>query len=136
MAERSSIAVELGASVLTIHLQEPDLELAHEIVDWLADRQVADVVLLDLTQLTAFTDYFIVGTVDNIRQARAVADTVERSVRDRGGPRIRPEGSAEAGWILLDTELGIVVHLFSSQARTRYDLEGLWNKAQEVVRVQ
>lgn len=130
------IAAELGASVLTIQIQEPDLELAHEIVDWLADRQVADVVLLDLTQLTAFTDYFIVGTVDNIRQARAVADTVERSVRDRGGPRIRPEGSAETGWILLDTELGIVVHLFSSQARMRYDLEGLWNRAQEIVRVQ
>lgn len=118
------------------HLSRPDLELAHEVVDWLADRQVGDVVLLDLTPLAAFADYFVIGTVDNIRQARAVIDAVEAGIQDRGLPRARPEGSPESGWVLLDTGTGIVVHLFSQEERLRYDLEGLWNKAQEVVRVQ
>jgi len=114
----------------------PDLELAHEIVDWLADRQAADIVLLDLTPLAAFADYFVIGTVDNIRQARAVIDVVEEGMRGRGTDRVRAEGNAESGWVLLDTGTGILVHLFSSEARLRYDLEGLWSKAQEVVRVQ
>lgn len=114
----------------------PDLELAHEIVDWLADRQAEDIVLLDLTPLAAFADYFVIGTVDNIRQARATIDAVEEGMRGRGGDRPRPEGNPESGWVLLDTGEGILVHLFSSEARMRYDLEGLWSKAQEVVRVQ
>ncbi len=114
----------------------PDLELAHEVVDWLADRQAEDIVLIDLTPLAAFADYFVIATVDNIRQARAVIDAVEVGMRDRGSSRPRPEGSPESGWVLLDTGEGILVHLFSSEARMRYDLEGLWSKAQEVVRVQ
>lgn len=114
----------------------PDLELAHEIVDWLADRQAEDIVLLDLTPLAAFADYFVIGTVDNIRQARATIDAVEEGMRARGSDRPRPEGNPESGWVLLDTGEGILVHLFSSEARMRYDLEGLWSKAQEVVRVQ
>ena len=93
-------------------------------------------MLLDLTPLAAFADYFVIGTVDNIRQARATIDAVEEAMRDRGDGRIRPEGSPESGWVLLDTGMGILVHLFSSEARMRYDLEGLWSKAQEVVRVQ
>jgi ribosome-associated protein len=124
------------ATISAVDPWRPDIELAHEIVDWLAARQVEDIVLLDLTPLAAFADFFIVGTVDNIRQARAAIDGVEQGIRDRGGPRVRPEGSLESGWVLLDTDLGIVVHLFSADARIRYDLEGLWNKAQEVVRVQ
>lgn len=130
------MAAQTGTPTSAIDPLRPNIELAHEIVDWLADRQVDDIVLLDLTPLAAFADYFIIGTVDNIRQARAVIDSVEQGVRERGGPRLRPEGTPESGWVLLDTELGIVVHLFSSEARMRYDLEGLWSKAQEVVRVQ
>ena len=49
-----------------------DVDLAHNAVDILADRQVSDIVLLDLTELSAFADYFVIGTVDNTRQARAV----------------------------------------------------------------
>lgn len=117
-------------------LSRPDLDLAHAVVDLLADRQVEDIVLLDLTPLAAFADYFVIGTVDNIRQARAAIDGVEEGMRARGEGRIRPEGSPESGWVLLDTGAGILVHLFSPEGRLRYDLEGLWSKAQEVVRVQ
>jgi len=114
----------------------PDTELAHEIVDSLADGQADDIVLLDLTPLAAFADYFVIASVDNIRQARALVDRVEEGMLQRGGGRLRSEGSPESGWVLLDTKVGILVHLFSSEARIRYDLEGLWSKAQEVVRIQ
>jgi ribosome-associated protein len=120
----------------TSNLSRPDLELAHEVVDWLADRQVGDIVLLDLTPLAAFADYFVIGTVDNIRQARAVMDAVSEGVRSERDGRVRSEGTPESGWVLLDTELGVLVHLFSAEARVRYDLEGLWSRAQEIVRVQ
>lgn len=115
--------------------QPADLQYAQTLLDVLVDRQASDVVLLDLTALSAFTDYFVIGTVDNIRQARAVTDTLTDTAQQLGHDA-RIEGSAEDGWILVDAGQGVFVHLFSLEARLYYDLEGLWHRAQEIVRVQ
>lgn len=112
-----------------------DLEYAQALLDVLVDRQASDVVLLDLTQLTTFTDYFVIATVDNIRQARAIEDALGEAAAKRGR-KTRVEGVPEDGWILVDAEDGVFVHLFSLEARVYYDLEGLWHRAQEIVRVQ
>ena len=111
-------------------------ELAHHLVDVLADRQVSDVVLLDLRSLSTFTDHFVVATVDNVRQMGAVIDALSEEL-ERVAPDIhaRGEGTVDAGWVLFD--LGdVVVHLFSLERRAYYNLEGLWSGAQEVVRIQ
>ena len=90
--------------------------------------------MLDLTALSAFTDYFVIATSDNERQLAALVDSVERAASEPGA-RYHREGSMEGGWLLLD--LGsVVVHLFSLEQRANYNLEGLWRRAQEVVRVQ
>ena len=111
-------------------------KLAHHIVDVLADRQASDVVLLDLTSLSAFTDHFVIATVDNVRQMRAIIETLVEEL-DRVAPyaRGREEGTVESGWVLFD--LGdVVVHLLSLERRAYYDLEELWSSAREVVRIQ
>ena len=115
-------------------LQGP--ELAHHLVDVLVDRQASDVVLLDLTSLSAFTDYFVIATADNERQLSALIDTVESAMAAAApDASVRQEGSTEGGWVLLD--LGaVIVHLFSLEQRAKYNLEGLWRRAQEVVRIQ
>ena len=112
-----------------------DLEYAQALLDVVVDRQASDVVLLDLTQLTTFTDYFVIATVDNIRQARAIEEAVSDAAAKRGN-KAKVEGAPEDGWILVDAGDGIFVHLFSLEARVYYDLEGLWHRAQEIVRVQ
>lgn len=110
-------------------------ELAHHVVDVLVDRQAADVVMLDLTALSAFTDYFVIATSDNERQLGALVDSVEGVVASMPDARCRQEGGLEGGWVLLDMG-SVVVHLFSLEQRANYNLEGLWRRAQEVVRVQ
>ena len=109
-------------------------ELAHHLVDVLVDRMVSDVVLLDLTSLAVFTDYFVIGTVDNVRQLRAVADALEEAARS-AGLSMREEGAMSSGWVLVDFS-DVVVHLFSMEKRAYYDLEELWSRAQEVVHIQ
>ena len=111
--------------------------LAHArmLLDVLVDRQAEDVVLLDLTNLAAFADYFVVATVNNIRQGRAVIDAVDMAVAIDGG-NARAEGNGDDGWILIDCGAGVLVHLFSLEMRAYYNLEGLWSRAQEVVRIQ
>ena len=101
----------------------------------LVDRQAADVVLLDLTELSAFADYFVIATVDNIRQSRAIVDIVGEKLREHG-IKMTFEGDPESGWILVDAGRGVFIHLFSLESRAYYNLEGLWSKAQEVVRIQ
>jgi ribosome-associated protein len=93
-------------------------------------------LLLDLSGLTTWADYFIIATVDNIRQARAIVDALQEAVLVHGGRRLHPEGEAEGGWVLVDAGDGVIVHLFSPEARAFYNLEGLWNRAQEIVRIQ
>lgn len=94
----------------------------------------ADIVLLDLTSLSAFADFFVIATVDNVRQMRAVVDAVDDDLRSLGIWR-RNEGTLGGGWMLIEAD-GVVVHLFSPDQRVFYDIEGLWSRATEVVRVQ
>jgi len=113
----------------------PPVEFARELVDVLTDRQAEDIVLLDMTRLQGFADYFIIATVDNIRLAGAVVDALRSRLKEAeltGGH----EGNPEDGWLLITCGQGIVVHLFSPERRRFYDLEGLWSEASEILRVQ
>ena len=131
MREQTEADAGLQPSVQT----PGDLEYAQALLDVVVDRQGADVVLMDLTSLAVFADYFVIATVDNIRQARAVEDALGEAAAARGH-RTRVEGEPDEGWILIDAGEGIFVHLLSLESRVYYDLEGLWHRAQEIVRVQ
>ena len=116
-----------------------ELQLARDVVDALVDRQASDVVLLDLAGLSTFADYFVIASADSERQMRALADAVDEIASTREGARRanRPlwEGRNEDGWRLAD--LGdTVVHIFSVEQRAYYNLEGLWQRAREVVHIQ
>lgn len=108
--------------------------LAEEVIDALVERQAADVVLLDLRELGRFTDYFVIASSGSERQLRALIEAVDAAA-DPHGLHPRWEGRNEDGWRLTDLG-GILVHLFTAEQRARYDLEGLWLRAREVVRIQ
>lgn len=98
------------------------------------DRQASDVVLLDLTSLSTFTDYFVIATAGNERQLNALIEVLDADANAADRP-FKQEGQPAGGWVLVD--LGtVIVHLFSLEQRAYYNLEGLWQRAQEVVRVQ
>lgn len=104
------------------------------MVDALADRQAADVVLLDVSEYAGFADYFVIATSGSDRQMRALVQAVDDAA-DTHEAHPRWEGRHDEGWLLAD--LGdVIVHLLSVEERARYDLEGLWRRAQEVVHIQ
>lgn len=116
--------------------ERPDgLMLAHDLIDLLLDRQASDVVLLDLTTLSAFADYFVIATADSERHMGALIEALQRWTKERD-LRLRQDGVAADGWVLLELPHGVIVHLFGDEERAYYDLEGLWSRAQEVVRIQ
>ncbi|MFB3853452.1 MAG: ribosome silencing factor [Vicinamibacterales bacterium] len=92
------------------------------------DKKAADLVVLDLGELGAFTDYFVICSGQNARQVQAIADAVEQSLRVTGLRPNHVEGYERAEWILIDY-FDFVVHVFNPQTRVFYSLERLWGSA-------
>lgn len=87
-----------------------------------------DLVLLDVSELSSFAEYFIICSGKSSRQVQGVADNVEGSLKDR---RIKPlgvEGRREGHWILMDYG-DVIIHIFYEPVRYFYDLESLWADA-------
>jgi ribosome-associated protein len=92
------------------------------------EKQAADVVLLDLEGLGAFTDYFLICTGFSARQVEAICDEVEERLKRAGARLLHREGKSNGDWMLLDFG-NLIVHVFTERARHFYDLERLWRAA-------
>jgi ribosome-associated protein len=80
----------------------------------------------------SYTDYFVICTGQNPRQAKAIFDQVRERLKkdDRALPR-SVEGDREASWIVADY-LDVVLHVFTPDARGFYRLEDLWGDVPSV----
>ena len=90
-----------------------------------------DLVLLDVTGLSSFADFFIICSGKSSRQVQGIADNMEAQLKER---RLRPlgvEGQREGQWILMDYG-DVIVHIFYEPVRAFYDLESLWSEAKRV----
>ena len=110
------------------------LEVAQFIVDVASDKLAEDIVLLDLRGLAPFADYFVIMSAESARQIEALEEDLTQSLKQTGVPRHRREGTPASGWVLLDFS-DVIVHVFSPEEREFYDLERLWGRAPQVVRV-
>ncbi len=110
-------------------------ECARAAVDEASEHLGSDVVLLDTRGVSDFTDYFVIACGETDRHIEMMASRIERRLREMGSRRNHREGSGRGGWLLIDFP-GFIVHLFTRETRERYDLEGLWSQAKEVVRIQ
>ena len=95
-------------------------------------KKATDIVVLDLTGVTSFADYFVVCTGANSRQVQAISDEVGlRLKQDAGEHPISIEGYNQAEWVLADYG-DLLIHIFSPRAREYYGLERLWRNAKTV----
>ncbi len=92
------------------------------------DKKAEDVLVLDVRGLTSYADYFVLMTADSERQAGAVADAVHERLKSEGTSPVGTEGYGTGRSILVDYG-DVVAHVLSREARSFYDLEGLWADA-------
>jgi len=95
------------------------------------DKKASDVVLLDLRNTPAFTDFFVLCSGHSTRQVKAIADAVEEALRCA---KVRPshmEGYDRGEWVLMDY-FTFIVHVFTPQTRAFYSLERLWGDAERI----
>lgn len=104
-------------------------QLARHLAEIADSKKAEDLVVLDMRELVAYTDFLAICTARSERQARAIVDEVRVRVKRESG--LLPggvDGGGEAGWTILDY-LDCVLHVFTPEARERYGLEDLWRDA-------
>jgi ribosome-associated protein len=103
--------------------------LARRLAALADSKKAEDIVILDMRGLVAYTDFLAICTARNERQVRAIVDEVRVGVkRELGVLPGGADGGTEAGWSILDY-LDCVLHVFTEEARDRYQLEDLWREA-------
>jgi ribosome-associated protein len=103
--------------------------LARRLAELADAKGASEIVVLDMRELSSYTDFLAICTARNERQARAIVDDVRlRMKREHGMLPGGVEGEGAAGWIVLDY-LDAVLHVFTGEARQRYRLEELWHEA-------
>ena len=108
------------------------LEEARRIAGLAREKLARDVVILDMRAVCTYTDYFVICTGRNPRQAKAIYDEVHAALKAES--RMLPvsvDGVAEARWIVADY-LDVVLHVFTPEARAFYALEDLWGDVPSV----
>ena len=124
MSAAEGSARELGAAAAL----EPE-ELARLLASIAEGKLGQDLIALEVGELVGYTDFLVVCTARNERQAKAIHDEVyERMKRDHGRLPAAVEGEAQARWVLMDY-LDSVLHVFVPELRERYRLEVLWGEA-------
>ena len=95
------------------------------------EKKAEDVMVLDLTKASAFTDFFVICTGANIRQVQTIAQSVEEALRKRGTKPALVEGYSRGEWVLIDC-FDFIVHIFQPATREFYALERLWGGAEQI----
>ena len=97
----------------------------------LEDKKAHDVRVIDIAGVSVIADYFVIASGSNTNQVQAMADSVREALGRAGHEPRQVEGYGSANWILMDYN-DIIVHIFSDESRTFYDLERIWRDGKEV----
>jgi ribosome-associated protein len=95
------------------------------------DKKAIGLAVLDVREVSSFTDYFIICSGQNVRQVKAIADAVEEALRRNAARPAHVEGYDRAEWVLLDY-FDFIIHVFTPTMREFYALERLWGSAERI----
>lgn len=95
------------------------------------DKKAMGVEIIDVVGKVDYADYLVLMTGQSDRHVAAIADSVDELLSKNGVRSISVEGLPAAEWVLIDF-VDVVVHVFQQEARSVYDLDGLWMDAKRV----
>lgn len=89
-------------------------------------KKAKNIVVLNIKELSSFTDYMLICSGATDRQVKAVSDAIQEYLKKEGIRPLGIEGASSAEWILLDYD-DVVISVFQEETRSFYGLENLWN---------
>ena len=112
-------------------MNEISREMAKLAIDALEDKKAVDIKIIDISEVSAIGDYFIIANGTNRSQVQAMSDNVEEILGKNGYNPKQIEGYNKANWVLLDYR-DIIVHIFDTENRDYYNLERIWRDGKEI----
>ena len=105
-------------------------KIIKSIIQAIQDKKGEQIVSLDLRKIPeAVSDFFIICEASNNNQLRAIADNIEKEVKEKcDDTPYKHEGRQAEQWILIDY-VNVVVHIMLPEPRKFYNLEELWSDA-------
>lgn len=105
---------------------EQGKNMIHIIYDALAEKKGEDIKVIDISQVSVMTDYFVITNGNSNSQVDALVENVEEQMHKNGYSLKQREGSRGGSWVLLDYG-DVIVHIFDKENRSFYNLERIWN---------
>jgi len=115
----------------------PDPDQILELVTSSLDSDKAeDVVAIPLQGKSSMADHMVIASGTSSRQVAAMAEHLERRLKQAGVEVLGLEGMRQADWVLIDAN-DVIIHLFRPEVREFYGLERMWanDGPQEIVTV-
>lgn len=104
-------------------------------MDTASEKQAVDILMLDIREMSAFADYFVICSAETQRHMEALCRDIDEALAKNSVSIRSREGAPDSGWVLLDFG-PVIVHVFAPREREFYQLERLWSRAMPVVRIQ
>ena len=109
----------------------PSRELAEIAVKALDSKKGKEIKLIRIDKITTLAEYFVICTGTSNTQINALCDAVEKELTEKGEEPLHREGYRGGTWVLMDFGC-VVVHVFTAETRSFYDLERLWQDGKVV----
>lgn len=100
--------------------------LLEKVCHWLDDAKAEEIVVIDLEGKTTIGDFMVIATGRTDRHVGAIADQLQRKLKEQGFGRARVEGTEACDWVLIDTG-DLIIHVFRPEVRDFYNLEKMWS---------
>ncbi|MFO0677383.1 MAG: ribosome silencing factor [Polyangiaceae bacterium] len=95
------------------------------------EKKAVGLEILDVAGRVDYADFLVIMTGRSDRQVAALAQGIEEGLRKIGKRPLSTEGLPLARWVLMDFG-DVVVHIFQDDARSLYDIDGLWMDAKRL----
>ncbi|MDP2724808.1 MAG: ribosome silencing factor [Syntrophales bacterium] len=92
------------------------------------EKKANNIVVMNVRELSAFTDYFVICSGASDRQVQAIASAIRENMKKKGLLPLGVEGENHGQWVLMDYD-DVVVHIFYEPVREFYEIERLWSEA-------
>jgi len=106
-------------------------KLLEEILCWLDEAKAEKLVSIDLAGKSSIGDFMVIATGRTDRHVGAIADQLQRKLKEAGVARVRVEGQKTCDWVLIDTG-DIIIHVFRPEVRDFYNREKMWQAERPV----
>lgn len=108
------------------------ITLAKKIAQLCSDKKGEDIVILNVSKISSFCDYFVIVTALVEQHINSLSEHLMMEIKKVYGVKpSRVEGKEFKKWVVLDYG-AVIVHLMTPEMREFYALERVWSKGKKI----